>query len=149
MIDAQTLPETASQLNDWIAKHFMMFMGPSRAYFEVPMDLEFGGHKYTHAHRVIYTTLAFCGPEGECCKQIAAHLASLIPDYTFEDAYEPIFIRRPFSYEPMDVTVGPYDKALSGRLAFWRHELNEKMRTIPCMKPEGIFVPTVKLPPQL
>lgn len=139
------LPRTADALNGWIAQHFQCFTAPPRAYFELtfPVCVGFDGEKNSTVtiHRVSHLGLELLGREEDCCRSIAASLASLVTRETFLDAVEPLFIRTSFEWRRAE-------KAIFGRLAFWDSQKNRRLLGAECYKVEGAL-PREAKPPEL
>ena len=143
------LPETAVELNQWIKMNFVTFEGPSRAYFELPINVALPDVGQVTLHkRVIYLTLSLEGPERDVVQHIAHVLRTIAGN---DPEHEAIFVRKWFAYESFSDQVSPLvdysflaapalpptRSKVYGRLAFWSSALNSAlMKTMP-YTPDG------------
>lgn len=131
------LPTSAAELNAWLPRHFAIFEGPPRAYFELPFKIRFeqGAESLEYIHRCTYMCVGFVGPEVACATRVASMIDGLFFEHlhVLEDASIQLFIRAPFRYEMGENGRGQ----LWSRLAFWNEETNRKIRGSLMFRPDG------------
>lgn len=140
------LPKNCKDLNAWIRINFNV-LETSRAYVMFPFQAYVGapGGKPTQFNvRAIMLSLGFEGDEENCCMALAAHIQACISLEEWQDQCVTLFLRRPFEVGKDDFQEGK--SYVSGRLAFWEVDKNEKLASSPAMKLEGMLSRPWRMP---
>lgn len=124
------LPVTARQLNEWLRRNFVIFEGPTMAYFELPFTFNVLKEEVIFKRRVTYESFGLVGSQEECCREMALALKNTVSLDSFADATEPLFMRTWAEYS-LDAS------RLFIRLAFWNPSLNVRLAHSRIFAPQG------------